>query len=336
MRIILEENEAQVFISTLILFNEDYLNIVLVSCIPDKSNCSISRDMKQTATLEISTVDACPNACDYCPQRKLVKAYRGNNANNASRMSLNTFKTCIDKMPRNTWIDFSAFVEPFLSDNCADMIVYANKNDHPIRIFTTIVGMRKEDIEKIECIDLMRFTLHLPDNHGVMKVRVDDYYCEVFDYLLKQWPSIEAMCFGQIHEKLGLIAKRNHTKVNIKGLTNEHLGTRANNTDNTKFINLNKYPRKQGKLYCKPIFQKNGGPHGRFNHNVLLPNGDVVLCCSDYGLKHNLGSLLSDSYEDLFLSSEYKKVICGLEDESIDILCRTCEHAMIIDSPVSI
>jgi hypothetical protein len=39
-----------------------------------------------------------------------------------------------------------------------------------------------------------------------------------------------------------------------------------------------------------------------YDQNVLLPNGDVVLCCMDYSIKHKLGNLLVDDYYDLFKS----------------------------------
>ncbi|MER9007171.1 SPASM domain-containing protein [Mesorhizobium sp. M0862] len=34
--------------------------------------------------------------------------------------------------------------------------------------------------------------------------------------------------------------------------------------------------------------------------NVLLPNGDVTLCCTDFERRHVLGNLLRDEYADLF------------------------------------
>jgi hypothetical protein len=39
--------------------------------------------------------------------------------------------------------------------------------------------------------------------------------------------------------------------------------------------------------------------------NVMLPNGDVVLCCNDYGLKHPLGNLLETRFEDLERRDDY-------------------------------
>lgn len=49
-----------------------------------------------------------------------------------------------------------------------------------------------------------------------------------------------------------------------------------------------------------------------FEHNVVLPNGDVVLCCMDYGLKHKLGNLLEQNFNDLKREGNYN-------------LCKTCE-----------
>ena len=37
--------------------------------------------------------------------------------------------------------------------------------------------------------------------------------------------------------------------------------------------------------------------------NVLLPNGDVLLCCMDWGMKHVLGNLLTGDYSNLFAST---------------------------------
>ena len=65
----------------------------------------------------------------------------------------------------------------------------------------------------------------------------------------------------------------------------------------------------------------------RLQSGVLLPNGDVALCCMDWGLQHVIGNLLTMDYEMLLESDEYKRVLRGYVDESVDILCRYCEVA---------
>ena len=62
--------------------------------------------------------------------------------------------------------------------------------------------------------------------------------------------------------------------------------------------------------------------------NVLLPNGDVVACCNDYGLEHVFGNLLEQDYESLFHSEEFKRLEQLQKDDSKDLLCRRdCEFA---------
>jgi hypothetical protein len=48
-----------------------------------------------------------------------------------------------------------------------------------------------------------------------------------------------------------------------------------------------------------------------------------------YDLKHIVGNLLTGTYDSLFESEEYKKVLRGQAgDESVDIACRSCELAV--------
>ena len=49
-----------------------------------------------------------------------------------------------------------------------------------------------------------------------------------------------------------------------------------------------------------------------FTVNVMLPNGDVVLCCNDYGLTTDLGNLFITNYRDLKREQKY-------------CLCKYCE-----------
>ncbi|MBN1514583.1 MAG: SPASM domain-containing protein [Phycisphaerae bacterium] len=65
----------------------------------------------------------------------------------------------------------------------------------------------------------------------------------------------------------------------------------------------------------------------RFYVNVLLPNGEVVLCCMDWGLKHILGNLLECRYEDLHQGEAFRLILRGQRDAGADTLCRTCEEA---------
>lgn len=65
----------------------------------------------------------------------------------------------------------------------------------------------------------------------------------------------------------------------------------------------------------------------RFECNVVLPSGDLYLCCSDWGLKHRLGNLKMQHYDstEIDLARGSFRVLAAQYDS--DILCRTCEWA---------
>lgn len=68
------------------------------------------------------------------------------------------------------------------------------------------------------------------------------------------------------------------------------------------------------------------------NHNVLLPDGTLLLCCMDYGMKHVLGNLRKETYEEIMTGEHINRIKEGLlGDEKIDILCRMCSNATRIN-----
>jgi radical SAM protein with 4Fe4S-binding SPASM domain len=99
--------------------------------------------------------------------------------------------------------------------------------------------------------------------------------------------------------------------------------TRANNLaiENIKKQSINVPPRYEYIVECTR--QK------EYHANVLLPNGDVILCCMDYALKHKLGNLLEQSYEEILNSQELEHLNklnndIGFSDKT---LCKSCNDA---------
>ncbi len=77
-------------------------------------------------------------------------------------------------------------------------------------------------------------------------------------------------------------------------------------------------PRHTSKITCAstPFYDK----------NVLLPNGDIVLCCMDFSYKHIIGNLLKSSYEDIFKNNEFLKIVKVNESEGFSkcSICKSC------------
>lgn len=273
---------------------------------------------KITATLEITTVVHCVNVCCYCPQQLLMAKY---NNQTEKRMSLETFKTCLSKVPKEIVIDFSGYAEPFLNKNAHLMIKHAYEEGYKIRLFTTLVGLTLENFDTIKKIPFIHVSTHLPDDEGYMKCDVNDKYLEVAREYVRHIHNPNPHVYGTLHRKLTPI----FSNVRTMKASDQDLHTRANNVKTDK-ITVKPHNYITGNIECD-VIRREGGT--LLNHNVLLPNGDIQMCCMDYGLEHKFGNLLTDSYEDIFKSDGYKYVQNGLkEDAPYDILCRTCKEAI--------
>jgi len=224
-------------------------------------------------------------------------------------MSFDTFKRCLKKVPKSVRIDFSGMAEPWLNKNCTKMLLFAYKQGYKkIAVYTTGVGMTLADVRKIENIPFEIFYVHLTDVCGNTKIKVDKQYLKVLKGIKKsKIRKIEFMAMGKVHPKL-----RSMFSDVSKDLK---MTTRAGNI---KFL---PQVSKSGPITCS-------WRHW-LQHNVLLPNGDILLCCADYGRTQVLGNLLRNNYEDLFTGKEFKNVLELLKNETKgDIICRHCEYAI--------
>jgi hypothetical protein len=261
------------------------------------------------ATMGITTKIGCNNMCDYCPQKKVINAYI--KRSKEVFMSLDVFKKCLSKIPLNVTINFSGFSEPWLNKDCTKMLLWAYKKGYPVTAYTTLVGMNKEDIDLIKDIKFENFVVHLPDADKKTEIKVDKDYLKVLDYLCKNRPlNCKFHYFWNMDPSVSKVFERN--KIIPRDISEKLLGF-AGNSFPTKNNNLNK------RLFCMSGMN--------LNNQFLLPNGDVSLCCMDYGLEHILGNLLKQDYSSLFKGKEFQRVKNSLKQGKPDILCIRCEKA---------
>lgn len=274
--------------------------------------------MRRTGRLEITTRIGCSINCVYCPQKLLATNYFRGDKNRKAELSFDDFKTCIDKLPKGTRIDFSGMAEPWLNKRCTDMVLYASEKGFPIAIYTTLVGMTKEDFERIKTINCEEFILHIPDDKSNAHIQVTrDYIGLLSEVVLFRKEGRQLVtgysCHGSIHPDIIKMIPPDSKLIT-------ELIDRAGNLEDEYIeskINI-------GEVVCINC-------NDNINHNVLLPDGTIVLCCMDYGMKHILGNLLTDDYETIMNSKEARRVRRGLTGgEEQDVLCRTCTNARSI------
>ena len=281
--------------------------------------------------MEITTVIACNVKCNFCPQELLIKEYASmNDIQNITYgspevMTFEMFKICLSKIPKSVPIAFSGYAEPFLNSECAKMIVYAHDSGYSIQVYSTLVGLTVEDIDLIKHIPFKNFQVHLPDDEMFAKIAVNKKYLEVVKKLItSDIDNLTGMTMGTLHSSIKKILKPDI----IAGIMNDRSGNiiRADlNEKDLKFI-APKFIQKKGPLVCNKA-SKLGLTH-ELDENVLLPNGDVALCCNDYGLQNILGNLTKSSYSHLFNNKNYEKIVKEMKSEDSKIICRNCSFAM--------
>jgi len=260
--------------------------------------------------LEITTTIPCTNMCDYCPQSILLKKYGRSN----QHMMLNTFKQCMSNVPKKVEIHFSGYSECFLNVDCIDFIEYTQQQGYEeIHLYTTLVGLNYEQLQRLSVIKFKNICLHLPDDERVMKYNVTKEYIHIVDEFIKIFNPKSIVVYGKLNKSLIPVVPHYSSNIN-----NNALHSRANNLPHLK-----SNPRLNGKIGCRAVNCRR--PLDRV---VLLPDGNVALCCMDYNLQHIIGNLTNMQFDQIFQTPQYKFVEKGLDDDSLNILCRNCQEAV--------
>ena len=261
-------------------------------------------------TIDITTNVGCKIRCDFCPQDRLIPAYR--NRGGVRRMTFADFREILGKIPRDASLDFSGMSEPWLNPDCTEMLLHAHERGYEVAAFTTTIGMDQADVARIQSIPFRRFVVHLPDTERYSKIEVSDAYLQMLANIVGSGiPNREFMTMGTLPREVAAVIGRRIKRTRMM--------SRAGNLTNVRAPE-----RLAGPIRCRSCGDS-------LDHNMLLPNGDVILCCMDYGLRHVLGNLLVSDYRELFESESFKRVQAGLDDDSFDILCRYCENAASLD-----
>lgn len=197
-------------------------------------------------------------------------------------MSFDTFKKILNNVPKDVKVEFSGFSEAFLNKESSLMMKHAIDSGYHVELFTTLVGFSESDLNTLKNVEFDRVWFHQYDGH--------------------------AQNIDTFNEKMGVFKtniKSTHFALTMVGEQYNNVLSRAGNVFDTAV--------KKGAFFCNST--------RLFDHNVVLPNGDVYLCCMDWSLKHNIGNLLETNFNNLNRQS--------IEDLAkkydSDVLCRKCE-----------
>jgi hypothetical protein len=278
-------------------------------------------------SLEFTMMVGCPLKCTFCPQDTL----RGMYGKAAKYLSLEDYRTILAKVPRHVRIDFSGMAEPWANPAATEMLRHTLEAGYPMAIYTTLYGMTPEDAAGV--LDLLRrhapqievLCLHLPDRQGNMRGwRYSKEYEQVLIAFIRLGlsrvlPRFEVMTMdsgGQPHQDL------DHLGIKLGAWVGH---TRAGNVPPQAVPGQPMLGKPEHNAAVSCSFTR------FYDQNVCLPNGDVVLCCMDYGMKHKVGNLLEQDYYAMFAAGGLAPLLAEnmmprFSDKS---LCKTCNRAVL-------
>ena len=278
-------------------------------------------EFNENPMIEITTKIGCNVNCLYCPQKLLLEEYFKIDVKRKSIMELDDFIECLNKLPLNCDIVFCGMSEPLLNPQCIEMMQIACGTGRTVELFTTLEGAHISDVEKICNLPLNLVTLHIADKFGNANISISEEYYAMVEKLINvkkiDGTSLVNYCSSQ-GEADPRIQDICEGKCEIITILHDRAG-------NLQGENLMKQNRLHGKISCSFCRTK-------LNRNILLPDGTMLLCCMDYGMKHSLGNLLNETYDEIMNGEEMRRIKKGVEgDETIDILCRNCSQAHEIE-----
>lgn len=256
----------------------------------------------------------CNVQCKYCPQDKLLNSYMQCENSNIRKLSYEDFQKIMEQVAEGAAVSFAGMSEPFANPDCAKMIKYAYEKGFKVTLFSTLKGMREEDIDMIRGVRFTTVTIHIPDKQENSYFPVTDHYLKILKLFSVNQKIDAYSCHGEVSERVKEL-------IDDKIYINSHIMNRAGNLE----IEGMKEYRNSGKLYCS-----SGTVNGTNGQTpVVLPNGDVTMCSTDYSLKYVFGNLLKQTWGEIIRSDKYIEIERAWDDETLPVLCRTCPEARV-------
>lgn len=276
-------------------------------------------------TLEITTMIGCPLKCTFCPQDTLRAKY----GKQEKYLSLDNFKLILSKVPTYVRIDFAGMAEPWANGDATAMLLHTLERGYNVAIYTTLYGMKAADVpEIVEALarhsrQVEVICIHLPDGTGNMRgFKPTAEYRNALSAFLqlkstKLFRDFHVMTMngaGEVHPEL-------REMVSVPGgwVANTRAGTVAR--PEGEAAPMETMPCHAAPVTCAytPFYDQ----------NVVLPNGDVVICCMDYSTKHIVGNLISGDYASIFASPGMGALrAANASFTTGDSICKNCTRAV--------
>lgn len=252
--------------------------------------------------LEFTLTAACALGCPYCPQGAYTRAYRSRPG--PRTMTVDNYKRMLANVGDTTRnIDFSGYTEPLHNPHWHELFRHTLDQGYRVTLFSTLAGASCDDLDRLSRLEISHIYVHLldhssqPDRLAFFIERCREHDRDMlFIYFDEDGQKIAAAFKHQVHCERWTA----HSRAGLVEIGRRYLPGAVNCCEQRDFC------------------------------SVVLPNGDVHVCCMDFALQHRIGNLLVSPLSEIHYSDAaltFRETMASRRDG----ICNHCIYAVPAD-----
>lgn len=273
--------------------------------------------MKKTfKKIYIEITNCCNLSCSFCSKTSKPKR----------TMTIEEFKNIISKIKSYTdYIYLHVKGEPLLHKDLKEFLKIAEENDLKVNLTTngTLFSQRVDDLKNSKALKKVNFSLHSENNYP-------NYFENIFQSVDKLPKDITVIYRLWTLSNSTLDKKSTEIVEKLKDYYNlsPQIVDKLYKEQNVK-ISSNIYVDKDNEFIWPKVTEEksNGYCHALKTHLGILVDGTVVPCCLDASGIINLGSIYTDTLENIMTTERYRKLKKSFQDHKpSEALCASCTY----------
>ena len=264
----------------------------------------------------IEITNCCNLSCSFCSKTSKPKR----------TMTIEEFKNIISKIKSYTdYIYLHVKGEPLLHKDLKEFLKIAEENDLKVNLTTngTLFSQRVDDLKNSKALKKVNFSLHSENNYP-------NYFENIFQSVDKLPKDITVIYRLWILSNSTLDKKSTEIVEKLKDYYNlsPQIVDKLYKEQNVK-ISSNIYVDKDNEFIWPKVTEEksNGYCHALKTHLGILVDGTVVPCCLDASGIINLGSIYTDTLENIMTTERYRKLKKSFQDHKpSEALCASCTY----------
>ena len=273
--------------------------------------------MKKTfKKIYIEITNCCNLSCSFCSKTSKPKR----------TMTIEEFKNIISKIKSHTdYIYLHVKGEPLLHKDLKEFLKIAEENDLKVNLTTngTLFSQRVDDLKNSKALKKVNLSLHSENNYP-------NYFENIFQSVDKLPKDITViyrlwtLSNSTLDKKFTAIVEKLKDYYNLS----PQIVDKLYKEQNVK-ISSNIYVDKDNEFIWPTVTEEksNGYCHALKTHLGILVDGTVVPCCLDASGIINLGSIYTDTLENIMTTERYRKLKKSFQDHKpSEALCASCTY----------